>query len=212
MSRVTQESTAQPFPPRKGLSPAMAMLSSMFRDRAGQARGASYYPAMAQMYHDGLGSSPFARHYWGNHCYFLLLQVLRCFSSLRSPHRHVTGDSLKKKAGLSHSEIRASTVICTYTRLIAAYHVLHRLREPRHPTCALDYFLMTLYVKTIQVAHTFSCYEIKLMTAKKKTDIAFLQFRLFQYVKDRCGTDWCRLRIGFRLSCSTGWRISGSNR
>ena len=34
---------------------------------------------------DGLGSSPFARHYWGNHCYFLFLQVLRCFSSLRSP-------------------------------------------------------------------------------------------------------------------------------
>ena len=33
----------------------------------------------------GLGSSPFARHYWGNHCYFLFLQVLRCFSSLRSP-------------------------------------------------------------------------------------------------------------------------------
>ncbi len=31
----------------------------------------------------GLGSSPFARHYWGNHCYFLVLQVLRCFSSLR---------------------------------------------------------------------------------------------------------------------------------
>ena len=31
----------------------------------------------------GLGSSPFARHYWGNHCYFLFLQVLRCFSSLR---------------------------------------------------------------------------------------------------------------------------------
>ena len=31
----------------------------------------------------GLGYSPFARHYWGNHCYFLFLQVLRCFSSLR---------------------------------------------------------------------------------------------------------------------------------
>ena len=31
----------------------------------------------------GLGCSPFARHYWGNHCYFLFLQVLRCFSSLR---------------------------------------------------------------------------------------------------------------------------------
>lgn len=33
----------------------------------------------------GLGCSPFARHYLGNHYCFLLLQVLRCFSSLRSP-------------------------------------------------------------------------------------------------------------------------------
>ena len=33
---------------------------------------------------NGLGYSPVARHYWGNHCYFLFLQVLRCFSSLRS--------------------------------------------------------------------------------------------------------------------------------
>ena len=31
-------------------------------------------------------------------------------------------------------------VICTYPELIAAYHVLHRLREPRHPPCALNYF------------------------------------------------------------------------
>ena len=34
----------------------------------------------------GLGYSPFARHYWGNHCCFLFLRVLRCFSSPRSPH------------------------------------------------------------------------------------------------------------------------------
>ena len=33
----------------------------------------------------GLGSSPFARHYWGNHSYFLFLRVLRCFSSPRWP-------------------------------------------------------------------------------------------------------------------------------
>ena len=43
--------------------------------------------------------------------------------------------------GLSHSEIRGSQVICTSPRLIAAYHVLRRLHEPRHPPCALDYFL-----------------------------------------------------------------------
>ena len=38
-------------------------------------------PAM-RCHKAGLGSSPVARHYWGNHCYFLFLQVLRCFSSL----------------------------------------------------------------------------------------------------------------------------------
>ena len=32
----------------------------------------------------GLGCSAFARHYLRNHCCFLFLQVLRCFSSLRS--------------------------------------------------------------------------------------------------------------------------------
>ena len=34
---------------------------------------------------EGLGSSPFARHYWGNHVCFLFLRVLRCFSSPRWP-------------------------------------------------------------------------------------------------------------------------------
>src|SRR5699024_11548310 len=48
---------------------------------------------------------------------------------------------LLQSIGLSHSEIRGSKVICTYPQLIAAYHVLHRLREPRHPPCALTYFL-----------------------------------------------------------------------
>ena len=46
-------------------------------------------------------------------------------------------------AGLSHSEISGSKVICTYPELIAAYRVLHRLREPRHPPCALTYFART---------------------------------------------------------------------
>ena len=49
-------------------------------------------------------------------------------------------DNRLMPAGLSHSEIRGSGVICTYPRLIAAYHVLHRLNEPRHPPYALSYF------------------------------------------------------------------------
>ena len=44
-------------------------------------------------------------------------------------------------AGLPHSEIPGSRIICISPGLFAAYHVLHRLREPRHPPSALAYFL-----------------------------------------------------------------------
>jgi hypothetical protein len=39
--------------------------------------------------------------------------------------------------GLPHSEISGSKRICRSPKLIAAYHVLHRLLAPRHPLCAL---------------------------------------------------------------------------
>ena len=41
--------------------------------------------------------------------------------------------------GLPHSEIRGSRAICASPRLIAACHVLPRLREPRHPPYALTF-------------------------------------------------------------------------
>ena len=44
--------------------------------------------------------------------------------------------------GFSHSEICGSKVICTSPQLFAAYHVLHRLWEPRHPPYALFFFLV----------------------------------------------------------------------
>ena len=44
--------------------------------------------------------------------------------------------------GLPHSDICGLTVICTYPQLVAAYHVLLRLKEPRHPPYALIYFLL----------------------------------------------------------------------
>src|SRR5918997_1266951 len=61
----------------------------------------------------GLASSAFARHYSRNHCCFLFLRVLRCFTSPRYPHmpyrfrqwsHHMTG------AGFPHSEILGSTL------------------------------------------------------------------------------------------------------
>ena len=36
-----------------------------------------------------------------------------------------------------HSEIPGSKLICSSPRLIAAYHVFHRLPVPRHSPCAL---------------------------------------------------------------------------
>ena len=39
--------------------------------------------------------------------------------------------------GFPHSEISGSMFICNSPKLIAAYHVLHRLLMPRHSPCAL---------------------------------------------------------------------------
>jgi len=41
-------------------------------------------------------------------------------------------------AGFPHSDIPGSKSVCDSPRLIAAYHVLHRLLVPRHPPCALS--------------------------------------------------------------------------
>ena len=88
---------------------------------------------------DGLGSSHFDRHYFGNRFFFLFLQVLRCFSSLRTPHLAVvTG---LQPAGFPHSDIRGSIPVCRSPRLFAAYHVLLRSRKQRHPPFDLALFL-----------------------------------------------------------------------
>ena len=60
--------------------------------------------------HIGLGSFPFARRYLGNRFFFLFLQVLRCFSSLRYlafAYRPF------KSGGFPHSDIYGS--LLTYS-------------------------------------------------------------------------------------------------
>ena len=55
-------------------------------------------------------------------------------------------------ARLPHSEIFGSAVVCTYPKLIAAYHVLHRLLAPRHPPYALNsLFQLFFKLKIFQV-------------------------------------------------------------
>ena len=76
--------TAGRLVPRTGLSPSAGGLSSPFR--YSPAPLVSVLLPRARLDAPGLGCSPFARHYLGNHVCFLLLGVLRCFSSPRSPH------------------------------------------------------------------------------------------------------------------------------
>ena len=87
----------------------------------------------------GLGFCAFARHYLRNHFCFLFLRVLRCFSSPGWPPAQQ--DDGVASIGLPHSDIRGSLGMCPSPRLFAACRVLRRLREPRHPSCALFSFL-----------------------------------------------------------------------
>ena len=84
----------------------------------------------------GLGSSLFARRYWGSRCFFPLLQVLRCISSLRYPRRAM--DSRAALVGLPRvvSESQKSpdqSPLAAPRGLSQLSHVFRRLLVPRHP-------------------------------------------------------------------------------
>ena len=80
---------------------------------------------------------------------FLLLRVMRCFSSPGSPL--AWQGAATACGGLPHSEIRGLTGICPSPRLIAACHVLRRLPVPRHSPCALSSLTMRYITCSSQV-------------------------------------------------------------
>ena len=72
---------------------------------------------------------------------FLFLRLLRCFTSpglALKPYIFRLQCLDMTRDGFPHSEISGSKRVCHYPKLIAAYHVLHRLLMPRHPLCALS--------------------------------------------------------------------------
>lgn len=81
VSRLTQDTAMIHKLACTGLSPSVITFSKVFHF--------IYFINVAVLLprycrnNNGLGLSPVARRYWGNHVCFLLLQVLRCFSSLR---------------------------------------------------------------------------------------------------------------------------------
>src|SRR5438093_11238652 len=75
--------------------------------------------------------------------------------------------------GLPHSEILGSQLVCSSPRLIAAYHVLHRLPVPRHPPCALTRLISLLSVSRCDSStpHTplVSCHRAKKKMVERGT-------------------------------------------
>ena len=99
----------------------------------------SYYPADALL-HQRFGLFPVRSPLLGESLLFSLPAGTKMFQFPAFASLHYVMIITLQVIGLSHSEICGSRVICTYPQLIAAYHVLHRLREPRHPPDALTCF------------------------------------------------------------------------
>ena len=135
--RATQDTTTAVQASRKGLSPATATLSSVFRSPVQVRHRGPTTPLMPK--HKRFGLFPGRSPLLGESLLFSFPAGTKMFQfpAFASDICRITG---LQPVGLSHSEIRGSKVICTYPRLFAAYHVLHRLREPRHPPCALLFF------------------------------------------------------------------------
>jgi hypothetical protein len=130
-----------------------------------------------------------------------------------------------QRAGLSHSEIRGSRVICTSPRLFAAYRVLLRLRGPRHPPCALPSLCYLYVLRPAPMRHSlagrrrrtrgpsltegprrgllcsYSCWRPPEGRRRKYTSFAFVSLYLVSACQMSLRTPKVRL-----------WRITDSNR
>jgi hypothetical protein len=114
-----------------GLSPSLVQYSAASSNRSLSCR----CPTTPTVKTIGLGSSRFARRYWGNRVFFLFLQLLRCFSSLRSLVL-VYGFN-QPCLGLPHSDIFGSMLASSSPKRFAGNRVLLRLCVPRYPPLAL---------------------------------------------------------------------------
>ena len=138
MSRATQDTTRIRMASCTGLSPSLELLSRSFHSPYFVPQRGPTTPLRPEP--EGFGLFPVRSPLLGESFLFSLPAGTKMFQFPAFAFR-CCGMTGLQPAGLSHSEIRGSRVICTYPRLIAAYHVLHRLQEPRHPPYALSYFV-----------------------------------------------------------------------
>ena len=124
------------LPSLTGLSPFIAGLSSTVL----LGSWINYAVRTPECTHSGLGSFHFARRYFGNRLFSFSSSGYLDVSVPRVPFHKLwihLWMTVVLTAGFPHSEISGSKDICSSPKLIAAYHVFHRLSVPRHPPCAL---------------------------------------------------------------------------
>ena len=125
---------------RTGLSPSTDPVSTGFRYSDGVDAAPVLQPRALPKDSPGLGSCAFARHYLRNHCYFLFLRVLRCFSSPGSPSAVLCavagslppGFPIRTSAGR-----RAFAPHRGFSQLVTSFVASE---SHRHPPCALSVF------------------------------------------------------------------------
>ena len=144
----------------------------------------------ARRHATGLGSSAFARRYSRNHCYFLFLRVLRCFSSprwlrLRRCRVAPAGSPIRTSADLfAFADPRG------FSQLVTSFFASGSLR---HPPCAL---LRFPYAFFRQLPRPFRDRGRRLRSLFVSRLLSF-RFRFF------------RVCI---MSMDSKWRITDSNR
>ena len=91
-------------------------------------------------------------------------------------------------AGLLHSDICGSKIICISPQLFAACHVLLRQISPRHPPYALS---ILTYVFTL----TFLAFWVSFSTSEKSFLDELFFFRFFFYIVFKEQVTWLFVRL-----------------
>ena len=91
-------------------------------------------------------------------------------------------------AGLLHSDICGSQIICISPQLFAACHVLLRQISPRHPPYALS---ILTYVFTL----TFLAFWVSFSTSEKSFLDELFFFRFFFYIVFKEQVTWLFVRL-----------------
>ena len=138
MSRATQGPATLRMASCTGRSPAMARCSNLFHSPCFLRSRGPTTPCVPE--HAWFGLFPVRSPLLGESLLFSLPAGTKMFQFPAFACR-ISGMTGLQPAGLSHSDILGSKVICTSPGLFAAYHVLLRLQEPRHPPYALSYLL-----------------------------------------------------------------------